>query len=88
MSRAVTAAGHAELSGVDRERNREAWNLPRQPATTNGQASAVPAGLDWQAFLARRFPGRQRHDLEALTAYGAYRSSRGVPEGGSHARDH
>lgn len=84
MSRAVTAAGHAEVSGADRERNREAWNLPRQPASTNGQTSA---GLDWQAFLARRFPGRQRHDLEALTAYGAYRSSRGAHEGGSHAGD-
>jgi len=32
----------------------------------------VPAGLDWQAFSAAYFPGRRRHDLEALTAYGAY----------------
>ena len=32
-------------------------------------------GLDWQGFLARHFPGRRRHDLEALIAYGAYKSS-------------
>ncbi len=29
--------------------------------------------LDWYAFAAAYFPGRQRHDLKALTAYGAYR---------------
>jgi hypothetical protein len=31
-------------------------------------------GLEWTAFLARFFPGRRRHDIEALAAYGAYRS--------------
>jgi hypothetical protein len=40
--------------------------------TTSAHA---PAGLDWQAFSAAYFPGRRRHDLEALTAYGAYRRS-------------
>jgi hypothetical protein len=35
---------------------------------------AVPLdGLDWQGFSARYFPGRRRHDLEALTAYRAYK---------------
>jgi hypothetical protein len=34
-----------------------------------------PAGLDWYAFLTVYFPGRRRHDLEALKAYEAYRSS-------------
>lgn len=37
---------------------------------------AGPAGrelLDWQAFSSTRFPGRRRHDLEALGAYGEYR---------------
>jgi hypothetical protein len=29
--------------------------------------------LDWEEFSARYFPGRRRHDLEALTAYSAYR---------------
>jgi hypothetical protein len=46
---------------------------------TNHVASAVAGsarvtgGLDWQSFSAAHFPGRRRHDLEALTAYGAYR---------------
>jgi hypothetical protein len=31
--------------------------------------------LDWQAFLSRYYPGRRRHDFEALTAYGVYKSS-------------
>jgi hypothetical protein len=35
-------------------------------------------GLDWQAFSATYFPERRRHDLEALTAYAAYRRSRPV----------
>jgi hypothetical protein len=33
-------------------------------------------GLDWQAFAARYFPERRRHDLEVLTAYGAYKMAR------------
>jgi len=40
----------------------------------------VPAGLDWQTFCATFFPGRHRHDLEALTAYGAYKRSEAVDE--------
>lgn len=39
----------------------------------------VPNGLDWQAFSTRFFPGRRRHDLEVLKAYGAYRN--GADEG-------
>ena len=52
---------------------------------TNHAASAlvssahVPHGLDWQAFSTTCFPGRRRHDLEALTAHGAYRRSDGPP---------
>jgi hypothetical protein len=29
--------------------------------------------LDWTHFTAAYFPGTRRHDLGALTAYGAYR---------------
>ena len=36
----------------------------------------VPEGLDWQTFSAAYFPGRRRHDLQALTAYSAYKRSR------------
>jgi len=35
----------------------------------------VPSGLDWQAFSAAYFPGSRRHNLNAIVAYGAYRSS-------------
>jgi hypothetical protein len=48
----------------------------------NGGVSvtAVPfSTLDWSAFSAAYFPGRRRHDLEALTAYGSYRRLRRVP---------
>jgi len=34
---------------------------------------AAPSGLDWQEFSAAYFPGRRRHDMEALVAYGAYK---------------
>lgn len=39
---------------------------------TRGERAA--AGLSWSEFLGRFFPGRRRHDLEALEAYAAYRS--------------
>ena len=66
-------------------------HAPPTPSARNGLA-AVPAldvddvaqdaaaehDLDWQAFLSRYYPGRRRHDFEALTAYGVYRSSGGV----------
>ncbi len=41
-------------------------------------SARVTDGLDWQSFSAAYFPGRRRHDLEALTAYGAYRRSHEV----------
>jgi hypothetical protein len=31
--------------------------------------------LEWEAFTARYFPSSRRHDLDALTAYGAYRTA-------------
>jgi hypothetical protein len=34
-----------------------------------------PAGLEWYAFSTRYFPGRRRHDLDALRAFEAYRSA-------------
>ena len=45
----------------------------------------APDGLDWQTFSAAYFPGRRRHDLEALTAYSAYKRSRD-PGAGSSAQ--
>jgi hypothetical protein len=50
---------------------------PTESAVSGVPSSAeAPDGLDWQTFSAAYFPGRRRHDLEALTAYDAYRRSR------------
>jgi hypothetical protein len=46
----------------------------------------VGAVLDWQGFAAKHFPGRRRHDFEALIAYGAYRRSSRI-EGAAGARN-
>jgi hypothetical protein len=70
MTQVLTSAREADRLG---ERNRVAWNLPRGRLAAPSQKT-----LGWYAFLARYFPGRGRHELEALTAYGAYRSSGGT----------
>lgn len=93
MSQVLATAERAEVAA---ELDRVAWNLPRRPVqgiAGPNHGATVQHGLDWQGFLALYFPGRRRHDLEALTAYGAYRSSPDVDEpdrteGASHAYDH
>jgi hypothetical protein len=80
MTRALTSAEPAEVIA---ERDRAAWNLPRQPLVLVPDVDVlddaiVPPGLDWQGFRSLYFPERLRHDLEALTAYAAYRSSEDV----------
>ena len=63
---------------------RRSTGFETKRSATNHVASAVAGGarvtdgLDWQSFSAAYFPGRRRHDLEALTAYGAYRRSHEV----------
>jgi len=53
----------------------------KRPVTNHG-ARAVAGGargtdgLDWESFSSAYFPGRRRHDLEALIAYGTHRRSR------------
>jgi len=42
---------------------------------------SAPPTLDWEAFTAGFFPGRHKHDHEALVAYGAYRRGEGSPAG-------
>jgi hypothetical protein len=65
---------------VEAEPRRSIGVEPTRPVT-NHVASAVatrasvPDRLDWQSFSSASFPGRRRHDLEALIAYGAYRSA-------------
>jgi hypothetical protein len=51
------------------------------PLSRAGTALVLPAAgvggkLDWDAFSARYFPGRRRHDLDAVAAYGAYKQGR------------
>ena len=44
---------------------------------TAAQASLWRPGeecLDWEAFVARFFPGSRRHDFDALAAYESYRN--------------
>ena len=36
-------------------------------------------GLDWEVFSETYFPGRHRHDFEAVKAYEAYRATGAVP---------
>jgi hypothetical protein len=55
----------------------------RWPSARKDSAGAVPTApplraaeaaeaLDWEAFSNRYFPGRRRHDMEALTAYATH----------------
>src|SRR2546426_7786396 len=39
-------------------------------------AAHVAEALDWQAFSARYFPERRRHDSEPRSAYAVYRQGR------------
>ena len=59
----------------------------RWPSARNDRAGALSTApllraeeaaeaLDWEAFSNRYFPGRGRHNMEALTAYAAYTQGR------------
>jgi hypothetical protein len=51
-------------------------SLTRAASAAELPASGVGEKLEWDAFSARYFPGRRRHDLDAVAAYGAYRQGR------------
>jgi hypothetical protein len=53
------------------------YSLSDEPELSSVRVSSEEprAGLDWSGFVTECFPGRRPHDLEALTAYEAYRSS-------------
>jgi hypothetical protein len=40
------------------------------------RAEEAAEALDWEDFSNRYFPGRRRHDMEALTAYATYTQGR------------
>ena len=54
--------------------------LTESAVSAVARSAEAPDGLDWRAFSATYFPGRRRHDLEAITAYGAYRRSHTLDE--------
>jgi hypothetical protein len=66
---------------IDQARKRGPFDL-RYPARQTIAASGWelqddgdgPVPLEWSGFLARVFPNRRRHDLEALTSFEAYRA--------------
>ena len=72
---ALALATSAQAMPATRE---ELAAVPALDTDGLGPDAIVRHVLDWQGFLARYYPGRRRHDLEALTAYGAYRSSGGA----------
>ncbi len=72
-----TGFGFAGAGRFDAERKRP---LTESAESAVASSADAPDGLDWQTFSADYFPGRRRHDLEALTAYGAYRRSRTLDE--------
>jgi len=47
-------------------------------------AAGVGEKLDLDALSARYFPGRRRHDLDAVAAYGAYKQGRDWQNSGAH----
>ena len=58
------------------------WPFARQgsagvvPTAPPLRAAEAAEALDWEAFSNRYFPGRRRHDMEALTAYATYTQGR------------
>lgn len=69
--------GFAGTGTIDAERKRP---LTESAVSAVASSADAPDGLDWQTFSAAYFPGRRRHDLEALTAYGAYTRSHAVDQ--------
>lgn len=57
-----------------RFRRSPAHMVPRPPGES---PSSSEGGVGWYAFLTESYPGRQRHDLEALKAFEAYRNGLG-----------
>ena len=76
MVQSLAEAAQTALPADNRERDREAWNLPRAPVKTVAEG-AYRDGLDWDGFRDLYYPDSRRHDLEAIVAYGAYRTSPG-----------
>lgn len=75
LPRPSATTAHAPPTRVGRGRLAA---VPALDVDDIAQDATVEDDLDWQGFLSRYYPGRRRHDFEALTAYGVYRSPGGV----------
>ena len=85
LSETPAEAAHAPAEATDRERDVEAWNLPRAPRETIAR-DAPRDHLEWREFVEAHFPKSRRHNLEAIVAYGAQRSTdRSATEPGAAA---
>ena len=68
------AAFHPAVKADHQERDRKAWNLPRASVGAVHQGR-YRDGLDWNNFRDLYYPSTQRHDFEAIVAYGNYKRS-------------
>lgn len=59
---------------------RPPWTIGPARDINRTQNYTPDHGLDWEGFSAAYFPGSRRHDLKAITAYGAYKRSGVVEE--------
>ena len=75
MTNRVEASRRHGPFDLRRPARRQASDRPRPAAP----GRAVPVGLAWAAFSARCFPGRGRHDFEAIGAYEVYRQIQASP---------
>jgi hypothetical protein len=71
---------HTGFAGAGRLDAEGKSPLTESAVSAVASSADAPDGLDWRTFSAVYLPGRRRHDLEALTAYGAYRRSRTLDE--------
>ena len=67
-----------QVETAQRSRHRDDASAEHDVAVVVESGGRRADDLDWQAFSAASFPGRRRHDLEALTAYCTYRRSHEV----------
>jgi hypothetical protein len=83
QGRSTTAVVNGRLNSGSATLQR--WEDDGGRYSVDGQAAAA---LDWTEFIGRYFPGRRRHDFEALTAYEAYRPERLNGRPASRSRRH
>lgn len=74
LTEPLTEAAQAALKADHWERDRVAWNLPRDPVEIVSYEESR-SGLDWDSFRDLYYPHSRRHNFEAIVAYGAYKRS-------------